>query len=390
VIGIQQERLSVINQIVAQLPSTATDTSTELQAVVDAYSAVVLAASTGKASVITLSQLQALGLTGISSANFAAVASAISAAGSTNVDSLQELQNLVTAAISAITASVTVITAFIASPTTSPSLASYKAAGLVGVTATNKAQIEAALLEANPAPSSAAELQLIVDSVNAASLDLLTSSSVRSEQIRIADFAQAGIEGVSPANISAILSVIATKAASDIDSTIELQGLVDSFNIITAAAQGGANVSQNAAKPSPRDFAVLGLELGPLAADPEAFQFLIATLAKLPQSVATSPSALQARIDIVNDVIRVASRKEPLAPLNALALNQIGLTGITSTNITEVLAEISNGVAGIAGLPVLEQVAQRYSVAPTAVNNSTPSSPTVPIDAPSATEPRPG
>jgi hypothetical protein len=47
--------------------------------------------------------------------------------------------------------------------------------------------------------------------------------------------------------------------------------------------------------------------------------------------------------------------------LNAAALNQIGLTGVTETNVASVLVAISTGTAGIAGLPALEEVAVRYS-----------------------------
>jgi hypothetical protein len=240
-------------------------------------------------------------------------------------------------------------------------LNSFKAAGLVGVTAANKSQIETALLEANPAPSTPAEMQAVINSAIAASIQILSNSADRPGQIRLADFAQAGVEGVSSANITAILGVMATKDSSQIDSPAEVQKLVDSLTLVTSAASGGANASVSAPKPTPLDFQNLGLDLGPIASDREAFAFLLATLAKLPQSVAASPVALQARIDIVNDILRVASRKEPLAPLNAAALNQIGLTGVTETNVASVLVAISTGTAGIAGLPALEEVAVRYS-----------------------------
>ena len=361
VVGVKPDQLTIINQLVASLPSSATDTATEIQAVVDAYAAVTLAATSGKSSVITLAQLQALGITGVNSANFAAVANAISAAGSANVDSLPELESLVANAISAVSTSAAIITSFITSPTASPNLSSFKAAGLVGVTAANKSQIETALLEANPAPSTPAEIQAVINSAIAASIQILANSADRPGQIRLADFAQAGVEGVSSANLTAILGVMATKDSSQIDSPAEVQKLVDSLTLVTSAASGGANASASAPKPTPLDFQNLGLDLGPIASDREAFAFLLATLAKLPQSVAASPVALQARIDIVNDILRVASRKEPLAPLNAAALNQIGLTGVTETNVASVLVAISTGTAGIAGLPALEEVAVRYS-----------------------------
>lgn len=371
IVGLKQDQLAIINQLVASLPSSATDTAPEIQSVVDAYAAVTLAATSGKGSVITLEHLQSLGLSGVSSANFTAVANAISAAGSTNIDTLQELESLVASAIAAVSSSVAVITSFISSPTASPSLNSFKAAGLVGVTAANKSQIETALLEANPAPSTPQEIQAVINSAIAASIQILANASDRPGQIRIADFAQAGIEGVSSANLTAILRVMATKDATQIDSPAEVQKLVDSLTLVTAAAFAGSNASPSAPKPTPVDFQNLGLDLGLIAGDREAFAFLIATLAKLPQSVAASPVELQSRIDVVNDILRVASRKEPLAPLNAAALNQIGLVGVTETNVANVLAEIATGTAGIAGLPALENVAVRYS----SVLTNSPSNP---------------
>jgi hypothetical protein len=234
VVGVKSDRLAVINQLIGSLPSNSTDTSTEIQAVVDAYAAVVLAASSGRATVITLQQLQNLGLSGINSSNFAAVANAISAAGAAGVDSLLELQNLVTEAISSITSSVNVITAFLASPTSSPSLTAYKSAGLIGVTSANKAQIESALLEANPAPTSPAEIQAVINSVIAAPLVMLSNANTQINQIRIADFAQAGIEGVSASNLNSILAVLALKESAALDTVAEVQRLVDEAVMVIA------------------------------------------------------------------------------------------------------------------------------------------------------------
>ena len=183
-------------------------------------------------------------------------------------------------------------------------------------------------------------------------------------------------------NASALTTILAQLPASQRDSLTEIQKIVDAFNLVAAAAQGGANVASSAPKPSIADFALLGINLGPMAEDLESFDFLLATLAKLPQAAVSSVDTLQERVDIIANVLRVASRKAPLVPLTAEALNSIGFAGVTTSNIAAVVAELGEGEAGVAGLPSIEAAATKYSApaAPTVAPRVTADVPRVPID----------
>lgn len=383
VVGVKAGNVAAINQIVARLPMSLTDSSIELQSVVNAYASVLNAAATGLASRISLADLQALGLTGVDSSNFAAVSRAISLAEVGAVDTWAELQSVITAAVASISTSVNGVLGFIANSATAPTVATYEAAGILGVSANNKAMIELILAEANPAPSTVAEIQALVNSAIAAPLQRIAGVSAGSSTtVRVADFLQSGIAGVTSTNASAVTTILAQLPAAQRDSLTEIQKIVDAFNMVVAASQGGANVSSSAPKPSIADFALLGINLGPMAEDIESFEFLLATLAKLPQAAVSSVDTLQARVDIIANVLRVASRKAPLVPLTAEALNSIGFAGVTTSNLASVVAELGEGEAGVAGLPSIEVAAAKYSAiaAPAVAPRVTAEVPRVPVD----------
>ena len=383
VVGVKAGNVAAINQIVARLPMSLTDSSIELQSVVNAYSSVLNAAVTGLASRISLADLQTLGLTGVDNSNFAAVSRAIALAEVGAVDTWVELQSVITAAVASISTSVNGVLGFIANTATAPTVATYEAAGILGVSANNKAIIEAILAEANPAPTTVAEIQALVNTAIAAPLQRIAGISAGSPiTVRVADFLQSGIAGVTSTNASALTTILAQLPASQRDSLTEIQKIVDAFNLVAAAAQGGANVASSAPKPSIADFALLGINLGPMAEDLESFDFLLATLAKLPQAAVSSVDTLQERVDIIANVLRVASRKAPLVPLTAEDLNSIGFAGVTTSNIAAVVAELGEGEAGVAGLPSIEAAATKYSApaAPTVAPRVTADVPRVPID----------
>lgn len=383
VVGVKAGNVAAINQIVARLPMSLTDSSIELQSVVNAYSSVLNAAVTGLASRISLADLLALGVTGVDSSNFAAVAKAIALAQVGAVDTWVELQAVVTTAVASISTSVNGVLGFIANSATAPSVATYEAAGIVGVSPDNKAIIELILAEANPAPSTVAEIQALVNSAIAAPLQRIAGVSAGSTTtVRVADFLQSGISGVTSTNASAVTAILAQLPAAQRDSLTEIQKIVDAFNMVAAGAQGGANVASSAPKPTISDFALLGIDLGPMAEDLESFEFLLATLAKLPQAAVASVDTLQERVDIIANVLRVASRKAPLVPLTAEALNSIGFAGVTTANIAAVVAELGEGEAGIAGLPSIEAAATKYSApaAPTVAPRVVAEAPRVPIE----------
>jgi hypothetical protein len=361
VVGVKASNIAALNEIVAALPSTATDSPAEVQQIVTAYIAVVNTAKSGQATALKLADLQALGITGVNATNFAAIAEVIAQAAAADVDSIVEIQSIVAAAITQASTSISAITSFASNPATAPELAVYKAAGVVGVTQANKALIDQALATANPSPSTPAEVQAIINSVVAAPIALISGENSIAA-VRTADFALAGITGVTSSNRDDIVELLAALPSASRDSVLEVQKAIDSFLLVVSAARGESNSGVDAAKPTPADFAAIGVDLGPIANDTEAFAFFISVLSKLPAEVAASPAALTERAAIVSDLLRAASNKEPVATLTPEKFAAIGMTGVTTANVQQVLTEMAAAPSGQNGLIAIEAAAVRYAV----------------------------
>ena len=383
VVGVRSSNLAALNEIVAALPSSVTDSPTEVQQVVNAYLAVLNTAKSSQASQLTIADVQALGITGVTSTNFAAVARAIAAAASANVDTIAELQSIIAAAVAEASTSVATITAYSANPVAAPTVATYQASGITGVTASNKAQVDAALAAADPAPTTVSQIQAIVDSIVAAPVAMISSPTALAS-VRAADFALAGITGVTAQNRDGVAQVLANLPQANRDSVTEIQKTVDAYLLIVSAARGAANAAADAAKPAVADFAAVGVELGPIASDPEAFTFFLSVLAKLPSEVAASPSALSERAAIVADLLRAASSKQPVAELTPEKFAAIGITGVTNANMQQVMTEMATAPSGQNGILALEAAAVRYAL-PILVPVVTPTPTPTPTDKPTPT-----
>ncbi len=183
----------------------AVDSTPEIQTLANAVAAVLAAATGGTAP--TLEQLQALGVAGVTAETLKAIQEAIAATGSTGaVDSFSELQGVVDAGIAAKATAVTLIKDYAQGNTT----------GLVNATGT--------------APTDTT-------------------------------FATAGVIGVTSGNLAAIQDALASSAVNGaaVDTTGEIQTLVDAYKDILAAADGTDANTTGAAVPNLTDYQAIGI-----------------------------------------------------------------------------------------------------------------------------------
>ena len=158
--------LSLLNDVVGSLNTSAVDTVAKINALAVVVDNVMLSA-VGTPSKFTLEDFASLGLAtaglgAVTSVNLSSVAEAISQAGGQNkLDTLVELQNLVTAVA-------TIVTYASDSTQPAPILAAYSNAGLTGVTSSNLNAINSAI-DANTVVGvdTKAHTQAVIDAYNA-------------------------------------------------------------------------------------------------------------------------------------------------------------------------------------------------------------------------------
>jgi outer membrane protein OmpA-like peptidoglycan-associated protein len=211
---------------------------------------------------LTVNDLLALGITGVTQDSLAAVIAAIIAdPGSTDlanskVTSLEDLQQLVNAAIArrVLDLAAATIAAFDGSGT-APSVADYRNAGVIGVSAANLELMNSFVGPlAADATDTNAELQALADSLT----KLQTAANQNddnSSALTAADLATLGVTAtMSPGLLALVNNGVDVAILSDIDSPAELSSLVALGQaLFTSAATG------NVATLTVDDFARLGL-----------------------------------------------------------------------------------------------------------------------------------
>ncbi|WP_146100146.1 FG-GAP-like repeat-containing protein [Limnohabitans sp. TS-CS-82] len=352
---------SLLGNLIDGLSSADVDTVAELQALANAASAVVAAASGGS---VTLAQLQALGIMGVTADNLAAVQTALAATADdgTGVDSLTEIQALVTQAQAAFLAAqaVAALSAYDGT-NTAPSLANYTAAGLAGVSSANLSAINSALaaLPAN-ATGTVAQLQTVVDAYTAV---LATAEGTASSAPTAAQYAALGVTGLTGNTASATASLLGNLidglSSADVDTVAELQALANAASAVVAAASGGSvTLAQLQA------LGITGVTADNLAAVQTALS-----------ATADDGTGVDSLIEIqalVGQVQAAVTAVQALATLSAydgntdaptsLDYTAAGVTGVTDSNLDAINSALANLPANATGTAAqLQIVVSAYS-----------------------------
>ena len=188
----------------------------------------------------------------------------------------------------------------------------------------------------------------------AANLDNATANTPA-----LTDYQAAGITGVSNSNLAAINSILndADINSASVDTSAELQTLVNSYNAILAAADGTAG---NGTAPSKTDYANVGVN----GIDTAAEVGLLGSVIDVKSSAdVDTASELQGLADAVQAVMTTAAGGTPAVTKAQLEL--LGITGVTTDNlaaITQAIANTADNGSGVSSLSDLQAAAWSLAV----------------------------
>ena len=236
---------SLLGSVIDGKATSAVDTVAEMQALANAVQGVMDGAN-GTAGSPTKAQLELLGMSGVTDANLALIQEAIKNAGANGADSLAELQGLTDGVNTATTAALAKIrdAAQNNSATGSnPSISDYTAAQVSGVNASNLASINDVLNNSavnGNAVDTTAEVQAIVDAYTKI-LAAADGTGGNGVLPGAGDYAAIGVTGVDVgAETSLLGSVIDKKVSSAVDTVAEMQALANAVQGVMDGANGTA------------------------------------------------------------------------------------------------------------------------------------------------------
>jgi hypothetical protein len=313
-----------------------------VQATIDAYAKIVTAANGLADGAISLSAVEfaALGLSSIdSAAEVSLLNDLIDVRPGTAVDSYAE----VAALASIVTRFIGEAAGVASSPTLT--LADFAALGISGVTAENIAEVLVAIRASADDGSeidTLAELRTLVDAAVALSrqdaIDTISRYDGTSATTTptLANFANAGVTGVTNGNLLSINSAFADIGTTGSDSTEDIQGVVTGYLAILLGADGlrDSDVSLTSA-----DYGAMNLTRidtsGKATLLNQIFDGFLN--AKVDTYI-----ELQSASDVVADIFLTAAGAQPQSVLTVARLEAIGLSGITSDNIALVIVAIAD------------------------------------------------
>jgi hypothetical protein len=255
--------------------------------------------SSGTPAALSVEDLSALGLTSVNSTNLSAVLNAIASASLGNIDSLADLQAIVNNALAAQAAALTSLVDYANSNTgTAPAESVYTTAGVTGL------QGNATLLAA----------------VNTA----LASTAI---------------------------------TGTLVDTTVEVQTIVDAYAAIMAEANGSAD-DTNGTDPSAATYQAVGVTLGAIATNTNGLSLLNDLVGERHPADVDSVSDLNTLADAVNRLLVVAAGGTASPAFTAAELNALlGVGTVTPENLASVLQAIaatSDNGSGISELALAD------------------------------------
>jgi len=332
-------KASLINDVIDTLANTAVDTQAEIAALAVIVKS-IFATAAGEIVVpaLTPQDLAALGITGVDADNIAAVIAAIAGTvdNGSGIDSLSELGTLVDATLAASRASLTIISSYDGSNTT-PSESDFNTISVTGVSAANISAINTVVASlVSSATDSRAEIQAIVDTYVAIlnGADGQANSGLMLSAAQYQNIGLADIANTAQANL--LNSIIDASTTSEVDSLAELQTLANIVARLAVTAAGG-----NAAPAlTPAELALIGVA-GVTASNLSSVLAAITATADNGSGI-DSFAKLQAVVDTGIANARDASQAiissysgSNTTPTLA-DFENIGVTGVSSTNITAV------------------------------------------------------
>jgi hypothetical protein len=359
VTGVTSANLAPVNSFIAVLTATETDSLPEVQALVDAFAKVASSANgvADGATPLSAVEFAALGLSSVDTASEVGLLNEfIDRQAASAVDSYSEL--------SVIASRVTRLMGEAAGVAASPALTAsdLAALGISGVTAENLAEVLAAIRASADDGSdidTLSELQILVAAAVAQSrqdaIDRISQYDGTSSTTTptLADYANAGVSGVSVNNLLSINSAFAEIALADSNTTASIQGVVTGYVAILLGADG-----QSDGDLSLTASGYVAMNLTRVDTSGKA-NLLNEVLDRSATSAVDTYPELQAISHVVADIFLVSAGAQAQSPLTAARLALIGLSGVTGDNVALIVAAIANtsddtlGVDSLAELQTL-------------------------------------
>jgi hypothetical protein len=251
VTGVTGGNLDAINTAVALLSTAVTDTTAEVQTVVNGYLAILACAdgNDNNATNPTQAQYTAIGVTGVNSAvKVSLLGDVIDVSASTAVDTVAKVQALADAVAAVMTG---------AGGGTGPTVTQLQLLGFPSVTANNLSVAQAAIsatADDGSGVDTLAELQTVVGAI--VSLDVISAYDGNNPAPAVADYGYIGVTGVTSGNLAAINTAIALLGSTDTDSQAEVQAVVTGYRAILTAADSTDN---NATNPTQAQYMAIGV-----------------------------------------------------------------------------------------------------------------------------------
>jgi len=352
--GVTSDNLNAINSLLdsSGISASETDSIVKVQDIVDSYLSVVDSADGVRDGDThpTQAQYSSLGLTDIdSSAKESLLGDVIDAASYSQIDSAAKLQALASA-VSAVMSG--------AAGGVDADLAQLQLLGIEGVSAGNLSTVQSAIdasLDDGSQVDTLVELQGVINQAINSDLALIASSAQANTaaSLNVQDYIDAGISNLNVANLAAINSVLdsAIISADAVDTQSKLQTIVDTYNLISSAADSSADGDVT---PSMEQYQQLGLNALDSVAKASLFSSVIDTKAV---NEVDSFTELAAIADAITAVFSAAA-----GTVATPSLAQLQLLGITATandlqGIQAMIAGSADDGSQVSSLSELQQLA---------------------------------
>jgi flagellar motor protein MotB len=350
VTGVDLANRDTVNSIVAALTPARSDTTAELQAVVDSVDKIrALAdgtAANGGASALSAQNFAAIGLFAIdTAAEVALFNSILDAQQVSDVDSMSELAEIARI--------VQAIVAAAAGLTSNPALAPEDFA-LIGIAGVDNANLSATLALIGATNDNAtgvdslAELAAIqVAGQQAAAIaqasELIASYSGTNQAPVLATYVTVGVNGVNATNLTAVNAFLAPISSAQSDSQAEVQAIVDAVNKLAALADSS---TATGAALSSADLLALGVAEFSAPGVAEKMSLLNSLLDVKSLQDVGSPADLAALIEIINRLINKTLGQIVVPEISESDFAALGISGVTTApdggNLSVVLAVLSS------------------------------------------------
>ena len=221
----------------------------------------------------------------------------------------------------------------------------------------------------NTSPAIDPKVQALQDIQNAAQ-----NNSASHDTPSLATYSAAGVTGVTADNLTAINNALNTAPidGAHADTTAEVQALVDSVNRILAEANGSAP-DASSTNPSAADYANMGASIGNAATDPENLALLNSIVGDKTAAGVSNASQINALAQIANTIQSTAAGDNTAPALTVADLTAIGLTGVTANNlqaITQAIAAQADDGSGTTSVAQLQALVQKVNDAQTAITTA--------------------